>query len=78
MSKNTFELLENGKVIKTATIFIDDFSPLVKIDLLQTNTSNKDKTWMYENFEIIEKKASTEDLVSDVSNCITCCAFRLN
>ncbi|MBE7661516.1 hypothetical protein G1L01_13500 [Tenacibaculum finnmarkense] len=47
-----------------------DFMPIVKIDLLQTNTSNRDETWVYENFEIIEKKASTEDLVSDVSNCI--------
>lgn len=33
MGKNVFELIENGKVIKTTTIFIDDFIPLVSLDV---------------------------------------------
>lgn len=48
----------------------DDFMPIIKIDLLQANTSNKDKTWVYESFEIIQKKANVKNLVDDVSNCI--------
>lgn len=60
MGKNIFELVEQGDVVKTATVSIDDFIPIVEIDENQLGKSNKDETWKYEGFEILSNKDNIE------------------
>lgn len=52
MGEHIFQLVEKGKVLKSATVSIRDFIPIVEIDKKQLGQSNKDKTWEYKGFEI--------------------------
>ena len=54
MGKNTFQLIENGKVIASTTINVNDFIPVVEVDINQFKLKNQ--KWEYKGFKILSKK----------------------